>query len=369
MGSLFDVADSVFEYKNIATKPSSAPALSSSYATKTTKVPTLFLLDETLKQIHDSRDKSASASHTASQHATPVPPWKYKSEVRLDQPPLAPSNYNPLRRVFSNTVLQTEPEKNENQSGSCATERGNTTTNARASMEPTNNQSQVYTEPTNAQKADAIARSVLKSLTEDIDAFERQTLSDASTSTPTKFATYIEKKYNQDILASVSPTPFVVLARKKVSNRAEEFRKRAPSPHHNSDSNQSPTVALEDFGNEIRQTLNLFSSKYTEPKDRSGHNQQKPPTAGRTLSIKPSTPASAIETNLSPDQQKMLILEKLMKLPRSQLDRLPKAQRELVDFTKKYQQAVTMPPNKLSQLTPHQQHMVQQLKSKMGNPS
>ncbi len=115
MGSLFDVADGIFQSKNATTtKPTLKPAYSKYDGSS--DVPTLFLLDDTLRQIQDSRAKSAStcyprqANNPNNDPKVGLPePWKYKggsaSESKLEvlTKPTRQSNH-PLRRVFSNIL-------------------------------------------------------------------------------------------------------------------------------------------------------------------------------------------------------------------------------------------------------------------------
>jgi hypothetical protein len=104
MGSLFDIADAVFESKNI--KPFNIPPVLQKLTPPSNEqvVPTLFLLDETLQYIQKARE----LPHVDSQHK-PTPVWVYKSksEARLVNRDIGvPSvQLNPLRRVFSNCVL------------------------------------------------------------------------------------------------------------------------------------------------------------------------------------------------------------------------------------------------------------------------
>ncbi|KAG9404300.1 hypothetical protein AC1031_004513 [Aphanomyces cochlioides] len=375
MGSLFDLADSVFQCKTAAApiKPSSAPPTLRCGASVEADVPTLFLLDETLRQIQVSRDKNLATSNQNT--SLPREPWRYKSETNFitsSSPCLASerkSNHeqSPLRRVYSNTLLQVE-DSNNSPKAKESFQQDAKVNNSRGSTEPSNNNQQAR-EVSTSQDTDATARSVLKTFTEEIDAFEKRALSDMPT--PYRFAEHIQQKYLEGALATLPDTSFVKLARKKVLSKVQEYklRKDQSSYSETNQPNQCSTEALTEFGDDIRETLKLFrKGRLTDDGAKSITNVQLP--------IQKEPPNfSDLKTNVfpqplsktDPPQQQIAMLEKLMKLPRSQLEKLPKAQRELVEFSKKYQVALTMSPEKLASLPPHQQQMVKQLRAKVGD--
>ncbi|RHY47503.1 hypothetical protein DYB38_007870 [Aphanomyces astaci] len=271
MGSLFDVADSVFQCKNatfIDTTPSAGPH--STYDSDA--VPTLFLLDETLKQIQHSRANSALCySHHPVVADSKPEPWKYKSETTELQPKhsarLHHDHHNPLRRVFSG------------------------------------------------------------------------------------------------LLAPSNQPPEVT--KHKIAMRVQDLRqqKALPPTVPLESSNQCPVQSLADFGDDIRGTLSMLAVKGPE---KGLPSKPPPPFLGPT----PEPPPEA-RTSYHPPQPtaQAAILAKLMKLPRSQMDKLPKAQRELVEFSKKYHQALDLPPDKVAALPPHQQKMLHELRAKAQQAS
>jgi hypothetical protein len=154
-----------------------------------------------------------------------------------------------------------------------------------------------------------------------------------------------------------------------------EYRKHSKSA---SSSNQvechdKTTLELEALGNDIRNTLNMLKTE-----ERMSHQAAILPSDSRRAHAQPHGAASPtkrvnsvpyhernpFKTSYSSSEQTML-LERLMKLPKSHLEKLPKAQRELVAFSQKYQEALTLPPDKVALLPLPQQHMIAQMKSRM----
>ncbi|ETV66499.1 hypothetical protein H257_17069 [Aphanomyces astaci] len=368
MGSLFDVADSVFQSKNatfIDTTPSAGPH--STYHSD--DMPTLFLLDETLKQIQHSRANSALCySHHPVVTDSKPEPWKYKSETTELQPKhserLHHDHHNPLRRVFSGLLA---PSNQPPEQGDSSQEPPSKLLLPTVASIPSN-QTTVDTSPPSVlttHESDATARNVLKAVADDIEAFERHRFRDSTIVHPKQLADYIDAKYTRGILGSVAASPFVMLARKKVAMRVQDLRqqKALPPTVPLESSNQCPVQSLADFGDDIRGTLSMLAVQGPE---KGLPSKPPPPFVGPT----PEPPPEA-RTSYHPQQPtaQAAILAKLMKLPRSQMDKLPKAHRELVEFSKKYHQALDLPPDKVAALPPHQQKMLHELRAKAQQAS
>ncbi|CAK4070278.1 unnamed protein product [Aphanomyces euteiches] len=228
---------------------------------------------------------------------------------------------------------------------------------SRGSPEPADNNQQTR-EVSTSHDPDATARSVLKTFTEEIDAFEKRALPDMPT--PYKFAKRIQQKYLEGTLATLPDTSFVKLARKKVLSKVQEYKLRKDQ----SATNQCSTEALAEFGDDIRETLKLFrKGRVAEEED----GAKSIPNVQLPIQKEPPNVFPQPLPKTDPPPQQIAMLEKLMKLPRSQLEKLPKAQRELVEFSKKYQVALTMSREKLASLPPHQQQMVKQLRANVGD--
>ncbi|ETW01419.1 hypothetical protein H310_06948 [Aphanomyces invadans] len=378
MGSLFDVADAVFQSKNAtgghATRSTTAPR-----AEHDADIPTLLLLDETLRQIQDSRTKSALC-FTPPNVANNVTsePWKYKADANTEpessalgrgKQSIIRHSHHPLRRVFSNILTPSDqPEQCDSRVPSPLDNTPKDTF-----VVPTSNQAMADTPASPAlatpsfvpvDAADATARAVLKAIAEDMDAFEQHRFGDPSIATRADLANYIDNKYARGVLATAASTPFVELARKKVARRVEALRHQQPvaSPPVVDEPNPSrSTQSLEEFGNDIRAALRFVRANG-------------PPELGTTPQHPPPSRRPAVAThvpsqpNATPHPQ-AAIVAKLMKLPKSHMEKLPKAQRELVEFSKRYQQALELPPDKLAALPTHQQQFIHDLRSKVPQPS
>ncbi|OQR90243.1 hypothetical protein ACHHYP_05691 [Achlya hypogyna] len=307
--SLFDVADAVFESKSLAPyKPSSAPAALPPFAPGA--VPTLFLLDETLQHLHNARDRAPVVA------PKPVPStWQYKSTRDTSASATSGPHHEagPLRRVFSNSLLDM--------------------TSPPTTKEP---------DRPDPKPADAVARSALKAAMDECEAYDRTAGDPATALSPQDFAQTLEKKYIEASLAGLPETAFVVLARKKIKARVREYAGRR----------ERDAGQLEAFGDEIRAALNSLG--------RDQSSNQTTHTHGDSLSA--HVDAVAKVTSVPTPSQGML--EKLLALPKSQLEKLPKAQQELVAFTRRYQQAMALTPDQVAQLPAHQQALVAQLRAK-----
>ncbi|ETW01420.1 hypothetical protein, variant [Aphanomyces invadans] len=223
MGSLFDVADAVFQSKNAtgghATRSTTAPR-----AEHDADIPTLLLLDETLRQIQDSRTKSALC-FTPPNVANNVTsePWKYKADANTEpessalgrgKQSIIRHSHHPLRRVFSNILTPSDqPEQCDSRVPSPLDNTPKDTF-----VVPTSNQAMADTPASPAlatpsfvpvDAADATARAVLKAIAEDMDAFEQHRFGDPSIATRADLANYIDNKYARGVLVRpkrVNPT-------------------------------------------------------------------------------------------------------------------------------------------------------------------
>ncbi|OQS07068.1 hypothetical protein THRCLA_20224 [Thraustotheca clavata] len=209
----------------------------------------------------------------------------------------------PLRNVFSNSLL--EPKVID--------------------APPNNPLREMGGKVVIVNQSDDTAKGLLKAVTEACEAFERA-------NHPDKLDELIQTlELKLATLNTLASTPFVALVRKKIDQKLTTY-KLPPKELKETKNND-----LEAFGNDIKATLK---------------------------SLKSTSNSSPHHPQTHPNQSSTTILDKLMKLPKSQLERLPKAQQELVEFSKRYQQVLSLPSDKLAQLPLHQQQLVVQLRNK-----
>ncbi|EQC31651.1 hypothetical protein SDRG_10816 [Saprolegnia diclina VS20] len=314
--SLFELADAVFE-----AKPSSAPPR---YATASGELPTLFLLDETLQQLHLARPLAGRTAPVT----TPTP-WTYKPRdvptplaigALPSASPNAPSSslsasQNPLRRVFSNSLLEAS---------------------APSPRPPLVAQTPPCGANTETDTNDAAARSALKAALDECDAYDRDGATSAAVA-PAAFAATIEDKYLRATLAPLPTTPFVALARKRLQRRLLEYVADVASAN-------APSSAgdLEAFGRDIRAVLTSLQDQ----------------TSNQRTHDESDSLSAHVQGTKQPTTGQAALLAKLATLPKAQLEKLPKAQQELVAFSKRYQQVLSMAPADVAQLPPHTQQFV-----------
>ncbi|KDO18940.1 hypothetical protein SPRG_21623, partial [Saprolegnia parasitica CBS 223.65] len=171
--------------------------------------------------------------------------------------------------------------------------------------------------------ADAAARSALKAALDECDAYDRAGPASAAVA-PAAFAATIEDKYLRATLAPLPTTPFVALARKRLQRRLSEYVADVAIV-------RTPSSAgdLEAFGRDIRAVLTSLQDQTSNQRT---HDESDSLSAHVQCTKQPAATGQAA------------LLAKLATLPKAQLQKLPKAQQELVAFSKRYQQVLSMAP-------------------------
>lgn len=73
-----------------------------------------------------------------------------------------------------------------------------------------------------------------------------------------------------------------------------------------------------------------------------------------------------VANSVAEEKQRQIVLEKLLTLPPESVEKLPKAQRELVEYTRRYRQMLTLKPEQIQSMPPHQQQLIKHIRTKLG---
>ncbi|KAF4032382.1 hypothetical protein GN244_ATG15692 [Phytophthora infestans] len=314
MGSLFDIAAGLSQYEDGPSDNNTQHNINPQSA--------LGILDETFETIYSSRQHQSTSRN--------VPLLRSTSMVQLHSTRLGESKSCDaldarLHRLVSSksSSFRSSIAATERRVGPAIAAAGLIIPPPPAIPSPSDNVTNRYTR----EDPDVAAKTILREVSSEYDRL--MVTSTGSTEEDESLLRMLSEKYVHLRLSKLPGTPFVLLVRKKVSLKLQQLE------HH------------------LCSRRNADNLKSNNRSNNSSNRIDIPATPFDSL-----PPVKSLQ-KATPPQKEML--QNLRRLPESQLLKLPRAQRELVQFAKRFDKLVKATPDQLQHLPIEHQQLIREM--------